>query len=84
MMKMTLRNSEEVRVHKDKDTQWSLEDTGTVTVRLRHAKSASSFDPYQGTMSAKQPSRKRDLRRVEEWLKAKRRAELLKLEESDD
>ncbi len=34
----------------------------------------------RASCSAKQPGRKRDLRKVEEWLKAKRRAEQLKRE----
>jgi len=46
--------------------------------------SVSRFDPYQGAMSAKRPSRKKDLRKVGEWIEAKRRAEQLKREDSGD
>jgi hypothetical protein len=49
--------------------------------RLAEREAASAFDPYQGVMS-KPASRKRDLRKVEEWLKAKRRAEELKRQEA--
>lgn len=72
-------------MQKDKHTRdlhWSIENTAKV--RLGQGKPATRFDPYQGVMSAKPPSRKRDLRKVEEWLKAKRRAEQLKREETDD
>jgi hypothetical protein len=72
---------------KDKDIKTSplsIEDTGLVKRRMGMGQSASRFDPYQGALSAKPPSRKRDLRKVEEWLKAKRRAEQLKREESGD
>ena len=44
----------------------------------------SRFDPYQGALSAKQPSRKLDLRKVQEWLEAKKRAERLKKEDAAD
>ena len=74
-------------MHTDKhttDQHWSIEDTGTPETRLVRTKRASGFDPYDGTMSAKPPSRKRDLRKVDEWLKAKRRAEQLKREEPDE
>ena len=74
-------------MQKDKhtgDLQWSIENTGLAKVRLGQGKPATRFDPYQGVMSAKRPSRKRDLRKVEEWLKAKRRAEQLERGETDD
>jgi hypothetical protein len=70
---------------KDKEVKTpplSIEDTGLVKRRIGMGQSASRFDPYQGVMSGKPPSRKRDLRKVEEWLKAKRRAEELKREET--
>jgi hypothetical protein len=68
---------------KDRDIKTpplSIEDTGLVKRRMGMGQSASRFDPYQGVMSAKRPSRKRDLRKVQEWLEAKRRAEALKRE----
>ena len=64
----------------DKDDPWGLKDTGVAKSRLRAQKPPARFDPYQGVMSVKQPSRKKDLRKVEEWLKAKRRAKELKRE----
>ena len=63
---------------KDKDIQTpplSVEDTGLLKRRMGMGHSASRFDPYQGVMSSKPPSRKRDLRKVQEWLEAKKRAE---------
>jgi len=74
-------------MQKDKDIgspQFSIEDTGMVKQRMGMGQPVSRFDPYQGAMSAKRPSRKRDLRKVEEWLKAKRRAEQNKREETGD
>jgi hypothetical protein len=60
----------------------SIEDTIKAKVRLHQGQSASRFDPYQGVMSAKQPSRKRDLRKLGEWLEAKRRAEQIKKDDA--
>jgi len=82
-----IRLDAEARMHKDKhttDQHWSIEDTGTSEVRLVKTRRASGFDPYNGAMSEKRPSRKRDLRKVDEWLKAKRRAEQLKREDPDE
>jgi hypothetical protein len=70
-------------MQKDKDLksrQLSIEDTGVVKQRMGMGAPVSRFDPYQGAMSAKPPSRKKDLRKVQEWLEAKRRAEALKRE----
>jgi len=67
--------------HKDPNSpQFSIEDTALMKLRIGMGQSVSRFDPYQGAMSAKPPSRKRDLRKVQEWLEAKRRAESLKRE----
>jgi hypothetical protein len=57
------------------DADWSIEDTIKAKVRLHQGQPVSRFDPYQGVMSAKQPSRKKDLRKLGEWLELKRRAE---------
>jgi hypothetical protein len=73
----------------DEDTaesKRSVENTGTARLLLFQSKlprprPVSRFDPYQGTMSALQPSRKRDLRKLEEWLRAKGMAEAVKREE---
>ena len=70
-------------MQKDKDIespQLSIEDTGMVKQRMGMGTPVSRFDPYQGVMSGKPPSRKKDLRKVQEWLEAKRRAESLKRE----
>jgi hypothetical protein len=70
-------------MQKDKDIKtspFSAEDTGVVKRRMGMGQSVSRFDPYQGAVSTKPPSRKRDLRKVQEWLEAKRRAEAIKRE----
>jgi hypothetical protein len=75
----------EADMQDDKTDPWGLESAGVTKSRLRQVKSSSRFDPYQGAIPVKPPSRKRDLRKIEEWLKAKRRAEQLKVEtESGD
>jgi hypothetical protein len=66
-----------------KGAQLSVEDTGMVKQRLGMGAPVGRFDPYQGAMTAKPPSRKRDLRKVGEWLEAKKRAERLKKDEAD-
>ena len=58
--------------------QLSIEDTVTSLRRVIKPgvkRSEAGFDPYQGTLSSKPSPRKKDLRKVEEWLKAKRLAE---------
>jgi hypothetical protein len=72
------------RDNDSKEVCWSIEDTVKAKVRLRQEQPVSRFDPYQGAMSTKPPSRKRDLRKIGEWIEAKRRAEQLKREESGD
>jgi hypothetical protein len=67
-----------------KGLRLSIEDTGVVKQRMGMGAPVSRFDPYQGALSAKPPSRKRDLRKVQEWLEAKRRAELIKKENAVD
>ena len=59
---------------------WSLEDTRAERNRLKQARPEVRFDPYDGTYANKKPGRKRDLRRLQEWLEAKRRAEKQKHE----
>jgi hypothetical protein len=74
-------------MQKDKDlksSQLSVEDTALVKQRMGMGQTASRFDPYQGALSANRSSRKKDLRKVGEWLEAKRRAEQLKREETDE
>jgi len=65
-------------------TKWSIEDTAMVKLRMGMGQPVSRFDPYQGVMSTMRPSRKKDLRKVGEWIEAKRRAEQLKREDSGD
>jgi hypothetical protein len=61
-----------------KGRRWSIEDTGTASKRVAVSKSQSKFDPYEGAFASK-----RDLRKVQEWLEAKQRAEELKRGEAD-
>lgn len=69
---------------KNRQDPWSIENTVVTKFRLRQQTPASRFDPYQGAIPVKPPGRKRDLRKIEEWLKAKRRAEQLKRENEGD
>jgi hypothetical protein len=64
----------------DVDDQLSIEDTGIGRLRLTRGKSENGFDPYQGVVPTQRTSRKKDLRKLGEWLEAKRRAEALKHE----
>jgi hypothetical protein len=68
---------------RSKDEPWSVEDTGMAKARIGDKTASSKFDPYQGA-AAKPRSRKRDLRQVQEWLEAKRRAAALKHEDSGE
>lgn len=67
-----------------KGSKRSIEDTVIAKARMGLGQPVSRFDPYQGAMSGKRPSRKRDLRKVGEWLEARRRSEQLKREEAGD
>jgi hypothetical protein len=67
-----------------KDPKWSIEDTRSARIRLGESKVAVPVDSYQGAMSKKRPSRKRDLRKIGEWLEVRRRAEQLKREQGED
>jgi hypothetical protein len=58
-----------------KPGQLSTEDTGTARTRVAQRRGGAGFDPYQGTFSSQPPRRKMDLRKLEEWLEAKRLAE---------
>lgn len=57
----------------------NIENSAIAKRRVLGSRAPSRFDPYHGAAD-KAPSRKRDLRKVDEWLKAKRRAEELKKE----
>ena len=74
-------------MQKDKDVKsprLSIEDTGMVKARMGMGQPVSRFDPYQGVMSAKRPDRKKDLRKVQEWLEARKRAERIKQHDDTD
>jgi hypothetical protein len=62
----------------------SIEDTAVALVRMGrpHNKSASGFDPYEGRLRPKPPSRKKDLRKLGEWIEAKHKADELKRQEA--
>ena len=60
----------------------STKDTATVRTPVAPQQGQQGFDPYQGAFSGQPPPRKKDLRKVGEWLEAKRRAEELKRQEA--
>lgn len=61
----------------------SIEDTCVALARLgRPNKLASGFDPYAGALTPKPPARKKDLRKLGEWIEAKQKAEELKQQEA--
>ncbi len=62
------------------DESLSIEDTGTGRLRLSRGRTEGGFDPYNGAMSTQRTSRKKDLRKLGEWLEAKRRAEEIRRE----
>jgi hypothetical protein len=64
-----------------KISKLSIEDTARTKQRLAKAKHGS--DPYDGALVNKVPSRKKDLRKLGEWLEAKRKADELKRQESE-
>jgi hypothetical protein len=61
----------------------SIEDTCVALARLgRPNKLAYGFDPYAGALAPKPPARKKDLRKLGEWIGAKQKAEELKRQEA--
>ena len=64
--------------------KFSIEDTAVALVRLGrlHNKSASGFDPYAGALTPKPPGRKRDLRKLGEWIDAKHKADEIKRQDA--
>jgi hypothetical protein len=64
--------------------KFSIEDTAVASVRLGrlHNKSASGFDPYAGALTPKPPARKRDLRKLGEWIDAKHKADEIKRQDA--
>ena len=65
-----------------KPGQLSKRETATAKTGVALREGSKGFDPYQGALSAQPPRRKKDLRKVGEWLEAKRRAEELKRQEA--
>lgn len=63
---------------------WAIEDPSAASARLQppRAEPASGFDPYQRREQPKPRSRKKDLRKLSEWIEAKRKAEALKRQEA--
>lgn len=55
----------------------SIEDTGVTLARLRRLPdgSASQCNPYGGVLIPKPRTRKKDLRKLGEWIKAKHKVE---------
>jgi hypothetical protein len=66
---------------KGKINKLSLEDTGKSKLRVSKAKHVGGIDPYDGALANKAPSRKKDLRKLGEWLETKRKADELKRQE---
>jgi hypothetical protein len=63
---------------------FSIEDTAAARARLERGKRGpSAFDPYAGAVSARPPTAKKDLRKLGDWIKAKRTAEELKRQEAE-
>lgn len=62
----------------------SIEDTVVTLARLARARSklASGFDPYGGALLPKPPARKKDLRKLGEWIEAKHKADEIKRQEA--
>jgi hypothetical protein len=82
---MTMAKDDEIR-RSSRDahsalSKLSLEDTNMDRARLKRAPSA--FDPYAGALPAMPPTTKKDLRKLGEWIKAKRTAEELKRQEAE-
>jgi hypothetical protein len=61
----------------------SIEAATTAVGRLNlpNPKAAPAFEPYRGAEKSKPPPRKKDLRKLGEWLETKRKAEELKRQE---
>ena len=62
---------------KQAENHLSIESTRRMRARVM---GPSREDPYQGAMTAKRPSRKKDLRKLGEWIKAKQLAEQVRRE----
>jgi hypothetical protein len=58
----------------------SIEDSAVTLARLNRD-APSTFDPYGGALKPKPPPRKKDLRKLGQWIEAKRKAEELKAKE---
>lgn len=62
----------------------SVEDTGETLARLGRGRNklASVFEPYGRALMPKPPARKKDLRKLGEWIEAKHKADEIKREEA--
>jgi len=68
------------------DNPLSADETLKLTIekpaRIRSGATGRGFNPYGGLLAQKPVSRKKDLRKLGEWLETKRKAEALKQEET--
>ena len=64
--------------------EWTIEEPSVAPVRPRlpGEQSASGLDPYQSREQLKPRSRKKDLRKLSEWIEAKRKVDALKRQEA--
>ncbi len=65
------------------DLDLAIEGAAETSARVirRSNKSALGFDPYRGALMSQPPPRKKDLRKLGEWIAAKRNAEESKPED---
>jgi hypothetical protein len=64
--------------------RWAIEDPGVDSVRPRplRAQPGSGSDPYQSQGQIRPRSGKKDLRKLSEWIEAKRKVDALKRQEA--
>jgi hypothetical protein len=64
--------------------RWAIEDPGAASARLRPPRTqpGSGSDPYQSQGQHKPRSGKKDLRKLSEWIEAKRKVDALKRQEA--
>jgi hypothetical protein len=63
---------------------WAIEDPSVASARVRPPREepAAGVDPYQSREQIKPRSRRKDLRKLSEWIEAKRKADELKRQEA--
>jgi hypothetical protein len=59
----------------------SIEDSNGMRARLLREKGGSGYDPYKGELPRKPKGYKKDLRELNAWVEAKRRAEAVQREQ---